>query len=65
MIDRNRATQWAKDAEVFLMQRYGKDEAGAHLATVVIALLADREERERYCSRISPPANALELVAGE
>jgi hypothetical protein len=57
--------QWAKDAEVFLMQRYGKDEAGAHLAIVVIALLADREERELYCSRISPPANALELVAGE
>jgi hypothetical protein len=65
MIDNQRAAQWAKDAGFALTQHYGKDNVTAHLAVVALALLADREERERYCSRISPPANTLELVAGE
>jgi hypothetical protein len=63
MIDDQRAAQWAKDAGLALTQRYGKDEATAHLAIIVLALLADRAERESYCSRISPIANELELVA--
>jgi hypothetical protein len=65
MIDKERAAQWANDAGLALTRFYGKDDATAHLAVIVLALLADREERERYCLRLSPPANALELVAGE
>jgi hypothetical protein len=63
MIDSDRAAQWDRDARFMLMLRYGKDDAATHLATIVLALLADREEREQYCSRISPTANTLELVA--
>lgn len=63
MIDDQRAGQWAKDAGVALTQHYGKDDAIAHLAVIVLALLADRAERERFCSRIAPPATPLELVA--
>lgn len=63
MIDDQRAAQWAKDAGLALTQHYGKDDAAAHLAIVVLALLADRADRERYCSRIFPRMNELELVA--
>ena len=65
MIDSCRAAQWARDASLALTQHYGKNEASAHLAVIVLTLLADRDERERYCSRLSPPANPLELVSGE
>jgi len=65
MIDNHRAAKWAKDAGIALTQLYDKDDTAAHLAVIVLALLADREERERYCLRIAPPVNALELVAGE
>jgi hypothetical protein len=52
MIDNERAAQWATDAGVALVRHYGKDNATAHLAVIVLALLTDREERERYCLRI-------------
>ena len=52
MIDNERAAQWAIDADVALVRHYGKDNATAHLAVIVLALLADRKERERYCLRI-------------
>jgi hypothetical protein len=65
MIDNELAARWEKDAKIHLVKYYGKDEAGAHMAIVVLALLADRYERERYCSRLSPAANPLELVACE
>lgn len=63
MIDDQRAAQWAKDAGLALTQHYGKDEAVAHLAIIVLALLADRADRERYCNRIFRRVNELELVA--
>jgi hypothetical protein len=63
MIDNERAAQWANDAGVALTRFYGKNDATAHLAVIVLALLKDREERERFCSRIAPATDALELVA--
>jgi len=65
MIDNERAAQWNKDAKVLLTRSYGKDEALAHMAIVVLALLEDRDQWERYCSRLSPLANPLELATGE
>jgi hypothetical protein len=53
MIDSLRTEQWAKDARAALMQHYGKNDTAAHLGAIVVALLADREERECYCSRLS------------
>jgi hypothetical protein len=51
MIDEQRAAQWAKDAGVSLMRHYGKDDSVAHMAAIVLALLQDREEREKYLER--------------
>jgi hypothetical protein len=65
MIDDQRAAQWANDACVALTQHYGKNERTAHLATVVLALLADRADRERFCNRLSPMSAALEWTADE
>ena len=52
MIDNQRAELWDKDARAALTRHYGKNDATAHLAIVVLALLADREERERYCRAV-------------
>lgn len=65
MIDEQRAARWAKDAGLALTQHYGKDERIAHFAIIVLALLADRAERERFCSRLSPISSVSELVADE
>jgi hypothetical protein len=43
-----REEQWGKDAMTALMRHYGGDSQAAHLAAIVLALLRDREERERY-----------------
>lgn len=51
MIDEKRALQWAKGARVALMQHYGKDDRAAHCPVIVLALLEDREERERFIER--------------
>lgn len=51
MIDNMQAAQWDADARIALMRNYGKNETTAHLASVVLALLQDREERERYIQR--------------
>jgi|HubBroStandDraft_1064217.scaffolds.fasta_scaffold982199_1 hypothetical protein len=63
MIDEQRAAQWAEDAGVALTQHYGKKDEIAHLAVIVLTLLADRAERERFCSRLSPASTLLELAA--
>jgi hypothetical protein len=65
MVDNARAAQWSKDAKILLARCYGQDEALAHMAIVVLALLEDRDQWERYCSRLSPLANPLELATGE
>ena len=51
MIDEQRAKQWNKDASVALMQHYGKGDTVAHPAAVIVALLADRSERELFIER--------------
>jgi hypothetical protein len=48
MIDDERVAQWTKDAKTALMHHYGKEDAAAHLAAIVLALLQDRQERELY-----------------
>ncbi|MGC2246112.1 MAG: hypothetical protein WA609_05885 [Terriglobales bacterium] len=69
MIDEQRAAQWNEDAGRALTQHYGKNnaygknDAIAHLAIIVLTLLADRAERERFCSRLSPASTPLELEA--
>ena len=51
MVDEQRAEQWTRDARAALMQHYGKGDSAAHLAAIVLALLQDRQERERYIER--------------
>jgi len=62
MIDEQRAAEWAKDAGRALTRFYGRDDATAHLAIIVLALLADRAERERYCRRLSPASTTLSVL---
>lgn len=50
MIDQQRVDKWSKDAWITLTQHYGKNDTAAHLAAVVLVLLADREDRERFIS---------------
>jgi hypothetical protein len=59
MIDNQRVTQWNKDAMVLLMQSYGKDVTAAHMATIVLALIEDRRERENYCDWASQKVSEL------
>ncbi len=54
MIDERRAEQWFKDATLALMHHHGGNGEIANLASIVVALLCDREERERYIVRSSP-----------
>jgi hypothetical protein len=51
MIDERRAEKWASDAMRALMCHHGKNEEISNLASIVLALLRDREERERYVAR--------------
>jgi len=48
MIDNTQSPQWDKAARVALMRHLGKDDQIAHLASIVLALLGDREDRERW-----------------
>jgi hypothetical protein len=60
MIDNVQAAQWDRDARVALMRHLGKNEEAARDASIILALLADREERERYISRSVAPSTVLE-----
>ncbi len=51
MIDKVQATQWDSDARAALMRHLGKNGEITHLASIILALLADREEREDYIGR--------------
>lgn len=51
MIDEQRAEQWATDAKTALTHHYGKEDTAAHLAAIVLALLQDRQGRERFIER--------------
>lgn len=48
MIDDDRVAQWTKYAGVALMRDLDKNNEIAHLASIILALLVDREDRERY-----------------
>jgi hypothetical protein len=48
MIDDIKAARWAKDAAIALVRHLDKDEEISRLSSIILALLADREERERY-----------------
>jgi hypothetical protein len=48
MIDNMQLTQWGADARVALMRYLGKDDEVSRLASIILALLTDREEREWY-----------------
>jgi hypothetical protein len=48
MIDDERAAQWAKDEGTALTRNLDKNTETAHLASILLALLADREGREQY-----------------
>jgi hypothetical protein len=48
MIDAERIAQWAKDAGTALMRNLDKNAETAHLASIILALIADRQGRERY-----------------
>jgi hypothetical protein len=48
MIDDEQAAKWDKCATTALMRNLDKNEEIAHLASITLALLADREDRERY-----------------
>ena len=52
MIDNERLAQWAKQAQLALLRHYDKDSDAGHLAAVVLILIADRDERERYIERV-------------
>jgi hypothetical protein len=51
MIDDKRVAQWSEDAATALMRSYGTDETIGHFASIVLALIRDREERENYLER--------------
>lgn len=53
MVDDARAQKWEQDARNTLARSYGTGEPAAHLASVVLALLSDRDSLIRYAERIS------------
>jgi hypothetical protein len=48
MIDGARAAQWDSDARSAVMRYLGKNDEIARLASIILALLMDRQEREHY-----------------
>jgi hypothetical protein len=48
MLDNAQAAQWDRDARIALMRHLGKNEEVARYASIILALLADREDCERY-----------------
>ena len=51
MIDDERVAQWAREASTALMLNLDKDEEIAHLASIILAVAADRCEREGFIAR--------------
>jgi hypothetical protein len=51
MIDDARAAQWDSDARSAVMRYLGKNEETARLASIILALPIDRQEREHYIDR--------------
>ena len=47
MIDDGRAAKWTKEATAALVRNLDKNEENARQATIILALLADRKDRER------------------
>jgi hypothetical protein len=50
MIDERRAARWGKYAGILLMQHYDQNDEVSKLASIVLTLLIDRDERQR-CAR--------------
>ena len=48
MIDEQRVRQWTKDAMNAMARHLDKNDQIAHIASIVLALLADREDREHW-----------------
>ena len=55
MIDDQLAAEWEIDARLALARSYRDlSSTSAHLAVMVLILLSDRQERERYIERSEP-----------
>lgn len=50
MVDEERVAQWTKDASIALLRSLDRNQV-ARLTSIVLSLLADREQRERYIGR--------------
>ena len=55
MIDDGRARKWEAEARNSLMCYLDTGHPAGHLAAIVLALLADRAEREDFIARIRHP----------
>ena len=60
MISEELAAQMDRKARIGLLRNLGKNEEAVHLAEMLLVLLEDRAERERYCNRLSRSRTSID-----